>query len=266
MKPQIQSASAFLGAIALVLAVATLFAPRALAQALHVHDTLKECDIEFSPELTQASFEQWTKEVGDIIVYKNMGTQVLPPGRFEFALSYMTNPVNQHSDAWNDTFHHPNADHPLGDAINFPAVYARVGLGRRMDLGGYFTMNPEASYRFTGIGLKYGLTSNSEGWADLAVSADYGLLFGPDDTMIHALGADLHTSHSWKPLTAYAAAGVTFAHGEETSPVVELSATDTFAPHVSVGLSPQLGGIINLDLRARFSEINSYELKIGHSF
>jgi len=266
MKPQIQSASAFFGALALVMSSGMAFAPRALAHELHVHDTLAECDIQFAAELTQASFEQWTKEVGDIIVYKNSGTQVLPPGRFELALSYMSNPIDQHSDVWNDTFHHPNANHPLGDAIEFPSLYARVGLGGRMDVGGYFTMNPQASYRFTGLGLKYALTGNNGGWADLAASVDYGLLFGPDDTMIHALGGDLHTSHSFKLLTAYAAVGGTFAHGEETSPVVNLSATDTFAPHVSVGLSPQLGGFLNLDLRARFSEINTYELKIGRSF
>lgn len=266
MKPQIQSASAFFGAIALVVSAGTPFTPRALADELHVHDTLKECDIQFSPDLTQGSFERWTREVGDIIVYKNTGTEVLRAGRTELALSYMSTPVDQHSDAWNDTFHHPNADHPLGDAIEFPAIYGRVGIGHRMDLGAYFTMNPEASYRFTGLGLKYDLSGDSGRWLDLAASLDYGLLFGPDDTMIHAVGTNLHAGHGWRPVSVYAAGGMTWAHGEEMSPVVDLASTNTSSPQLSIGATPHVWGMFDIDFRARFSAVNTYEIKLGYGF
>ena len=266
MKAQLQSAIALLGLIALLAIAETTLAPRALAHPLNVTSSLEECNIQFSSALTQGAFERFTREGADIVVYKNSGTDVLPAGRFELALSYMSTPIDQHSDAWNETFHHPDANHPLGDAISVPALYGRVGLGRRLDLGGYFTMNPNANYRFAGGGLKYALATGSNRWADLAASVDYGLIFGPDDVMVHALGTDLHVSHSWNLVTLYAAGGGTWAHAEETSPVVDLTTEDTFAPHAIVGVSPRLLGFMDLDLRARFSAVNTFEVKFGHRF
>lgn len=256
-----------LAAMALALAIAaTGTATRALAQDLHVDASLKECDIRFAPELTQDAFERFTREAGDIVVQKTTGTEVLRPGGFEFGLAYSHSPIEQKSDAWNDTFAHPDDRHELGDAIAMPSLYLRAGLGRSLEVGGYFTGNPEASYRFAGLGFKYGLPSRAPGGLGLAASLDYGLLFGPDDVMVHALGGDLHASRTWGWLTAHASGGVTFAHAEETSPVVDLATADTVAPHASVGASPRLWGPLRIDVLARFASVQTYEARIGTGF
>ena len=266
MKPQIRISVALAALIVNFVLVGMGFVPDALGHELNVNGTLQECDIQFSANLTQSAFERFTREGGDIVMYKNTGTTVLAPGRTELSVSYMSSPIDQHADAWNETFHHPDGDHPLGDAIAVPAVYGRIGLGKRMDFGAYFTMNPKASYRFTGAGLKVDLPWDSGALPDLAASMDYGLLFGPDDVTVHSLGGALHTSGTWKAITAYGSAGVTWAHAEERSPLVELQNANTTSPYLGVGLSPQLWNVLQIDLRARFASVNTFEVKFGHAF
>jgi len=243
-----------------------LFSDSTAHDGLNVDEGLETCDIRFSADLTQDDFARFTREIGDIVVHKSSGADVLQPGDVELGLAYSTSPIDQHAAAWNETFHHPHADHPLGDAIALPMIWGRVGLGREADLGAYFTGNPDASYRLAGLGLKRSLLRAASSAPDLAVSVDWGLLFGPDDTTVHALGADLHASRGWRRVTGHAAAGLTWAHGVERSPLVELRAEDRFTPHASVGLSPRLWRHLSLDLRARFASVNTFELRLGHVF
>jgi hypothetical protein len=244
-----------------------IFAPGALAHdGLNVNASNETCDIQFSADLTQDAFERFTREIGDIVVHKSGGTGVLRPGEVELAIAYSSTPIDQRSAAWNETFHHPDAEHDLGDAIQLPMIYGRFGLGRSMDLGAYFSGNPSASYRLTGLGLKRNVLEGATSAADLAVSLDWGLLFGPDDTTIHALGTDLHASRSWKAITGYASAGATWAHGVERSPLVDLQTEDPLTAHWSVGLSPRVWRHVGVDLRARFASVNTFELRVGHTF
>lgn len=246
---------------------ATTFAPGALAhEGLHVNESNETCDFEFSADLTQSAFARFTREVGDIVVFKNGGAAVLPAGRAELGIGYSSSPIDQHSAAWNDTFTHPDAGHELGDAISLPMLYGRIGLGRGMDLGAYFTGNPDASYRLAGLGLKRSVHRDAAGLSSLAVSLDYGLLFGPDDTTVHALGTDLHAGRTWEAFTAHASAGLTWAHAVERSPVVALESEDTVGPHGSVGVSPRLWRQLNMDITARFASANTFEVRFGHIF
>jgi len=93
-----------------------------------------------------------------------------------------------------------------------------------------------------------------------------GLLFCPDDTMIHAVSTNLHAGHGWRPVSVYAARGMTWAHGEEMSPVVDLASTNTSGPQLSIGATPHVWGMIDIDFRARFSAVNTYEIKLGYGF
>ena len=244
-----------------------ILVPGALAHdGLNVNESNETCDIQFSADLTQGGFARFTREAADIVVHKSGGTAVLSPGELELGIGYSTSPIEQRSEAWNETFHHPNAEHDLGDAIALPMLYGRFGLGRRTDLGAYFSGNPSASYRLAGLGLKRNLFQGASSAPDLAVSLDWGLLFGPDDTTIHALGTDLHASRSWKAITGYAAGGLGWAHGVERSPLVDLQTEDSLTAHWSLGLSPRVWRHVVLDLRARFASVDTFEFRVGHTF
>jgi hypothetical protein len=242
-------------------------APGALAhEGLHVDGSLQTCDIRFSADLTQGAFRRFVREIGDIVIHKSGGPATLPRGDVELGIAYSASPVDQRSDAWNDTFHHPDGEHDLGDAIALPMIHARVGLGRGTDLGAYFSGNPDASYRLVGLGLKCGVLPRAAPAAELAVSLDWGLLFGPDDTTVHAVGVDLHAGRRWKAITGYASAGAAWAHGVERSPLVSLQAENPVTPHWSLGLSPRVWKQLSVDLRARFASVETFELRLGHTF
>lgn len=235
---------------------------------LHVNPSLKECDVQFAANLTQASFRRFVREGGDIVSYKNLGgARVLPAGDFELAVGYASSPIDQFSGAWNDTFHHPYGTHYLGDRIAMPLLEGRVGLGRSLDVGAYFTGNPEAKYRLAGAGLKWSfLRSESNLVPDMAASVNYGIFFGMKDTTVHALGLDYHASKTWSVFTPYVGVGGTVTYADERSPVVELDAESTLMPHASAGLSIRPWRGIDLDAGATLGSVPTYQVRVGYIF
>ena len=127
--------------VALVLMVpATALAHGSAGQAidppLHVDPTLEDCSVVFSAGLSQDAFRRFAREFGSVSAFKP-GATAAPLGRrgVTFGIEQLSFPVEDHSDAWNDTFAHPDAEHELGDSQSFPLARARVGVTDRFDLG-----------------------------------------------------------------------------------------------------------------------------------
>ena len=92
---------------------------------LNVDASLEDCSVEFAPELTQGAFRRFAREFGSVAAFK----QGAPPttlGQWGFAVGVerIAFSVEEKSDAWNDTFAHPDAYHELGSDMAFPKLRA----------------------------------------------------------------------------------------------------------------------------------------------
>jgi hypothetical protein len=206
---------------------------------LHVNPTLKDCEVWFAPELTQGAYHRFVKEFGSASAFKLMA----PPtalGRWGVSLAVegIGFTVEEHADAWNDTFAHPDATHELGSHKQFPKLRARVGLSDRLDLGAFFTENPQANYGWVGLEAKY--TALREGPAmpvTLAVRGAYTKTLFVHDMDMHALTADVAAGRTWAGgFTPYVGVGGDLVFARERSEVVDLKNELVLVPHVLAGV------------------------------
>ena len=88
---------------------------QAIDPPLHVDPTLEDCSVVFSADLTQDAFRRFAREFGSLSAFKpNAPAATLGRGGFTLGIEQLNFTVEEHSDAWNDTFAHPDADHELG--------------------------------------------------------------------------------------------------------------------------------------------------------
>jgi hypothetical protein len=159
---------------------------------LHVDPTLKDCPVQFAPELTRAAFARFAREFGSVSAFK-LSSPPTTLGRRGLAIELEGTAftVDEKSDAWNDTFAHPDAYHELGSDKRFPMVKARLGLTDRLDAGAFYTRNSLANYGWLGFDLKYGvLRQDGTTPVSLAVRGAYTRTLYVHDMDMHDLGAE----------------------------------------------------------------------------
>jgi len=206
---------------------------------LHVNPALKDCEVWFAPELTQGAYHRFVREFGSASAFKLMA----PPtalGRWGVSLAVegIAFTVEEHSDAWNDTFAHPDAYHELGSHKEFPKVRARVGVSDRLDLGAFYTENPEANYGWVGLEAKYtALRQAPEMPVTLAVRGAYTKTLYVHDMDMHALTADVAAGRSYRGwVTPYVGLGGDLVFARERSDVVDLKDEWVLVPHAIAGV------------------------------
>ncbi|NUO81356.1 hypothetical protein HUU05_14860 [candidate division KSB1 bacterium] len=206
------------------------------AQELHVNHDLKSCSIELDPSLTQGQFHKFTREAAQVFTFKLMSpAEPLGAKKFQVGIDYSITKINDADPAWNNTFSHPHETHYLGDQLAFPKLFARMGMSDRIDVGFYFTKNPEANYGFMGGEMKYALFMQPEKpWA-MAVRTTYVTLLGVEDLNFHLLGADLSASKKIGRLTPYCGIGANLARAIETTSKVNLHNETVLTPRGIIG-------------------------------
>ena len=227
---------------------------------LHVDPSLEDCEVHFAPELTQGAFRRFVREFGTASAFKQMGA----PGTLgklgvSVGVERMQFHVEEHDDAWNDTFSHPDATHELGSDLAFPKLKLRVGAAESTDAGVFFAMNPLANYGWVGVDVKHALLRQAEGLpVTVAVRGAYTKTLFVGDMDMHAASADVSAGHTlWGVLTPYAGVGGDVVLARETAKTVELETEVVPAPHafaglevavwhVAVGVEGQLGGLNTL--------------------
>ncbi len=136
--------------------VLSCFVPTAYAIELHVNPAVEDCSIELDPSLTQGQFREFTRQLGLIASVKLLGpAEPLGTKTFDIGIEYSASPIDDSDPSWNNTFTHPDATHELGNTINVPRVYARIGVSDAIDAGVNFLNNSEANYGFVGGEVKY---------------------------------------------------------------------------------------------------------------
>jgi hypothetical protein len=237
----------------------------ALAQppVLHVDPTLKDCSVKFAPVLSQAAFHHFVREFGSVSAFK----QVAPPaplgrGGVELGLEQISFTVDEKSPTWNDTFAHPSADHYLGSRKSFPKASLRVGVTDQIDVGAYYTRNPDANYGWFGLDVRDGLLRQGQGRpVDLAVRGAYTKTLYIGDMNMNAFTADVSVGRTyWKAVRPYVGLGGDLVLGRETSSAVDLKSETEFVPrafaglgyrfwHVALGVEGEMGALNRLEVQ-----------------
>lgn len=206
---------------------------------LHVDASLEDCEVHFAPELSQSAFRRFTREFGSVGAFKQMAPpKTLGQWRLSVGVEYMRFRVDEHSDAWNDTFAHPDSTHELGSDHTFPKLKLKLGVTDDTDVGVFFTLNPKSNYGFVGVDVKHALLQQRADMpVTLALRGAYTKTLFVGDMDMHALTADVSVGRTfWNSLTPYVGVGSDLVLARETASTVDLDTELVPAPHALAGV------------------------------
>ncbi len=231
-----------------------------------IDPNIKDCSMVIDPTLTQGQWNKFTKQVGAIITFKSLASAE-PLGKMNFivGIDYAYTPIDQHDLAWINTFTHPDEDCPLGDAITYPIIRARMGVSDNIDVGAYWTSAPEANYGMVGGELKYKFLQESEKLPAAAVRASVSLLTGVDDYNLNVYSVDLIASKKFGMLTPYVGIKESFAVGTETTSKVDLDKESILITQGYVGVAYSIW-MLTIAAEYNVSYVNPFALVIGFNF
>jgi hypothetical protein len=241
---------------------------------LHVNDKWKECSIQLDPSLTQEAWHQFAREAAMVTYFRPL-TDAKPMGAKNFELSVLQwkTAIDDSDDGWNDTFVHPDSTHWLteGSGLAFPGLTARAGITDKIDVGAYWTKNPNANYGFWGAQVQYNFINNVEkAWA-ASGRASFTSLYGPEDIKLKVYGIDLLASKEfriysdWASVAPYAGISAYLSSAHETSNQVALNDETVVGSQAMVGALVKLS-IARLGVEYNFAKVNTLSFKIGVAF
>ena len=255
--------------------LATVTAAPASAQSytgvpLHVnpdYPAYKRCFFDLHPELTKEQFDEFAGEVGTILRFRQLGdTPTLGKGRFDVGLQYTMTPIDDQKGAWNNTFSHPNADHPLGDSIAIPRIVARYGVSDRVDVGGWGSKAPGANYGVAGFDTKVALVrQDAKHPVSVSIRPSIGALVGPSELLASSVSVDVSVGRTFGAWSTHVGLAATTAVAIETSNEVDLGTA-------TGGDAAAFAGVSYGWRRLRFSvevekgDLFSYGFRVGTRF
>ena len=232
----------------------------------HIDPRVKTCSMVIDPSLTQAQWKRFTKQVGAILTFKSLASaETLGKMNFYINIDDSYTPIDQHDLAWINTFTHPDENCPLGDAISYPTIRARMGVSDNMDIGAYWTTAPDANYGMVGGEFKYKFSQESEKLPAAAVRASISILTGVPDYNLNVYGVDLIASKKIAVLTPYIGFRESLAIGTETTSKVNLDKESLLITQGYAGVSYSIW-MLNLAAEYNVSSVNTFALAIGFNF
>jgi hypothetical protein len=250
---------------ALLLVTAAPVAAQSSFPPLHEDPSVDDCSVRFASTLSQGAFRRFVREFGSVSAFKQVSSPgALGKGRVLFGIEYMAFTIDDRADAWNDTFTHPDGQHPLGSTQRFPKLKLRVGVTDDLDVGAFYTKNFEANYGWAGIDGTYRvLTEGERAPVSLAVRGAYTKTLYVSDMDMHALTVDVSVGRRLGSLVRpYVGVGADGVLARETSDAVSLRSEAIVAPHLIGGVEVGLGRLVlgtELTLGAR----PSVQVQIG---
>jgi hypothetical protein len=211
---------------------------------LHVDPSVDDCSVRFASTLTQSAFHRFTREFGGVSAFKQMASAAtLGRGRIAVGIEMMSFRIDEWSDAWHDTFVHPNDHHPLGSDKQFPKIKVRVGATDNLDIGAFYSSNPRANYGWAGVDARYRLVNaTAKRPLSFAVRGAYTRTLYVDDMSMHAFTADLSADRRfWREVRSYVGVGADAVIARETSASVTLRDERIIVPHVFGGIDVPIG-------------------------
>jgi hypothetical protein len=258
---------------ALAVCPATGFAQSSRHVRLHVSDRWADCAFQLDPALTQEAWRQFTKEAG-LVTYFRPLRDAAPLGARKFEISVVQSVIgiDDHDSAWNDTFVHPDSAHWLydGSGLPVPGLMGRAGVTDRLDVGVYFTMNPNANYGFAGGQVQYNFTQQASAGVDASARANLVALFGPEDLNLTVYGLDLIASRQY-PLLArvsiapYVGVSGYLSSSHEKAAVVSLHDERVAGVHAMAGAVAQIS-VLRIAVEYDAGSVQARTVRIGAAF
>ena len=237
---------------------------------LHVNPRWRECSFQLDSSLTQSAWRQFTGEAG-VVTYFRPLVDAAPMGRgaFEISVVQWKTGIDDHDDAWNDTFVHPDSTHWLfeGSGLEFPGLSARMGVSDRTDVGVFVTKSPGANYGFYGAQLQRNLAQTGEGWS-AAGRVSFVSMYGPEDLEFSVYGLDLVASRRFTlfsgraSIAPYAVASTSLSRSHEKSGVVDLMDENVLGAQGTLGAVAQIS-VAKVAIEYAVARVPSMSLKIG---
>ncbi len=255
---------------AVTLLALVLFVSRSRAQSdnvyWHISPDVKSCSMVIDPSLTQEQWHTFTKQVGAISSFKSLASaSTLGAMNFRVAIDYGRTPVDQHDPAWINTFTHPDADCPLGDAVTYPALRVGMGLTDQMDIGAYGTVAPGANYGMLGGEVKYAFLRETERSPAAAVRASATFLTGVPDFDLNIYSVEALTSKTFGRFSPYVGVRTSLAVGKETTSKVDLKTETIPVVQGYAGVSVNVW-VLSIATEYNISAVNTLALAIGVAF
>lgn len=241
---------------------------------LHVNPRWKECSFQLDPSLTQESWHQFTKEAG-LVAYFRPLTDAKPMGAWnvEFSILQWATAIDDHDAAWNDTFVHPDSVHWLTEShrLSFPGLTARVGLTDKIDLGLYWTKNPNANYGFWGGQIQYNLINEQEKKWSAAARMSFTSMYGPEDLNLRVYGLEALVSKEfriysdWAYVSPYVGVSSYVSTSHEKTSKVDLDDETVLGGQAMVGAVLKLS-IARVSVEYNVAKVSTLSCKIGVAF
>ncbi|HEX4935846.1 MAG TPA: hypothetical protein VFV33_21850, partial [Gemmatimonadaceae bacterium] len=222
------------------------------------------------PSLTRAAWRQFTQEAGLVTYFRPLiDAKPMGRGKVELSMLQWQTAIDDKESAWNDTFVHPDSAHWLfeGSGLRFPGLMVRAGVSKRVDVGAYFTRNPNANYGFYGGQVQYNLVDDTQrNWA-LSTRVSAVRLFGPDDVDLTVGGWDVVASRrfqpvSWATISPYVGVSSYIARSHEKSALVDLDDATGTGSQATAGVALKLS-VVRLSAELNTARVQSRSLKIG---
>ena len=229
----------------------------------HIDPGVKTCSMVIDPSLTQDQWHRFVQQAGALVELKPLASAE-PLGQRKFALGivYTSTPVDQHDLAWINTFTHPDASCPLGDAVKLPSLRATYGVTSTTDLVGFWSMAPQANYGLAGGAVRYAFLRENAKRPAAAVVASFTSLTGVPDFNFNVFGVGVSTSKHFDTLTPYLGVRQSMAVGNETTSKVDL-ARETIP--ITQGFLGATWSIWKLGVAAEYdvATVNTLALQVG---
>jgi hypothetical protein len=232
----------------------------------HIDPNVETCSMVIDPSLTQDQWNRFTKQIGAILSFKSLASaETLGKMNFYIGIDDSYTPIDQHDPAWINTFTHPGEDCPLGDAISYPTIRARMGISDNVDVGAYWTTAPHSNYGGVGVELKYALQKGSKERPAVAVRASASILTGVPDFDVNVYSLEFMTSKKIAMVIPYVGFRESLSVGTITTSKVNLHNESVFIPQGYVGVTYSIWKL-NLAAEYDISYVSTFSLSIGFNF
>jgi len=234
---------------------------------LHVSNAYRSCFFDLHPELTQAEFDEFTKELGSILRPRQLSdATTLGRGRFDLGLEFSHAGIDDSKGAWNNTMSHPSSDHYLGDAIQFPKVFARLGVSDRVDVGVSGGLDPRSNWGLATVDAKIALVRQGPARpVSLAIRPSLASLIGPREVWVGSAGIDISISRAMGPWSPYAGFSSLASLGVERSDDVDLDKSLVTTSPVFAGVTYRAGALA-FSAEVEHGKLNSYAVRASARF
>jgi len=230
----------------------------------HIDPGVKTCSMVIDPSLTQDQWKRFTREAGEMVVFKPLaGAEPLGRNHFTLSIEYSVSPIDQHDQAWINTFTHPDEDCPLGDQIVLPIIRGKYGIADKWDVGIMWTSAPQANYGLIGGEVKYAFLDEAGRMPALSAAVSFVSLTGVKDFDMNIGSLGVMAGKRYGGFSPYVGVRESLLMSAETTDKVDLKNENIPATQGFVGLAYT---IWHIDLAAEYtlSDIQTFSFLVGY--